>query len=341
MAEARNLLFPDGHHVRSLVWAGDRLVDLVGGGASVCLDGSVARRSVNWAYNFDRALVSDDAATTVLYTALATKGLVIPPDQRDVREINRSYYHANAYEFPITVGRLFNGADVLIHCPDAYNRLVVETLHDGQRLASATARAGDMFQSRLRLSPDGRHLLTTGWVWHPLGVMAVYDLVRALSDTTALDKGDLLPWQAIDAEVEAACWLTSDQIVVSTNPEEEPLDGESDGALGPGELGVWSLNQRQWIARSKCGGHTGTLDAIGQNVLALFEHPRLIDPFTGRLVTDWPGLNTGTQTSSIIRHEQLVPPIAIDAANNRFAVASGHAVNIVQLPAATAKHEAQ
>jgi hypothetical protein len=134
----------------------------------VGLDGSVTSRSVNWAYTFDRALASDDAATTVLYTAPATKGLVIPPGRRDVREIDRSYYHANAYEFPVTAGRLFNGADVLIHCPDGYNRLAVETLHDGRRLASATARACDMFQSRLRISPDGRHLLTAGWIWHPL-----------------------------------------------------------------------------------------------------------------------------------------------------------------------------
>ena len=96
---------PGGHRVRSLIWAGDRLVDPVGGGASVGLDGSVTRRSVNWAYPFDRALASDDGQTTVLYTALGTKGLVIR-GQRVVREINRSFYHADDYEFPVTVGRL-------------------------------------------------------------------------------------------------------------------------------------------------------------------------------------------------------------------------------------------
>ncbi len=161
-----------------------------------------------------------------------------------MREIDRSYYHANAYEFPVTAGRLFNGAELLIHCPDGYNRLAVETLHEGRRLAPATARACDMFESRLQISPDGRHLLTAGWIWHPLGVVAVYDLAAALSDPTALDNGDLIPWQAIDAEVESACWLTADQIVISTHPGEEPLGGDNDGALSPGELGVWSLSQR-------------------------------------------------------------------------------------------------
>jgi hypothetical protein len=43
--------------------------------------------------------------------------------RRRIREINRSFYHAHVYEFPVTVGRLHGGTDVLIHCPDGYNRL--------------------------------------------------------------------------------------------------------------------------------------------------------------------------------------------------------------------------
>jgi hypothetical protein len=297
----------------------------------VGLDGSVTRRSVHWAYPFDRALASDDGQTTVLYTALGTKGLVIR-GQRVVREINRSFYEADAYEFPVTVGRLNDGAEVLIHCPDGYNRLTIESLADGSRLASATEQAADLFQSRLRLSPDGRHLLTAGWFWHPYGVATVYDLAHAREDPAALDRGDTRDQPAVNAEVESACWLTSDQIALSTNPEEEPL-GDSDPApVGPGELGVRSIAQRQWIARSKPGGHTGTLHAIGGHVLALHEHPRLLDPVTGAVMDAWPGLATGTQTSSILVNQQ--PPVAIDAANRRFAVASDNIATVIQLPSA-------
>jgi hypothetical protein len=89
MASSIELRFPAGHRVRSLIWAGDRLVDPVGGGAAVSFDGAVTRRSVNWAYTFDRALASDDGQATVLYTALGTKGLVIR-GRKVVREINRS-----------------------------------------------------------------------------------------------------------------------------------------------------------------------------------------------------------------------------------------------------------
>jgi hypothetical protein len=333
VAEPVNLSFPAGHRVRSLVWAGDRLVDPVGGGASVGLDGSVTPRSVNWAYVFDQALASDEGQATVLYTALGTKGLVIR-GQRVLREINRSFYHAHVYEFPIAVGRLHDRTEVLIHCPDGYNRLTIETLADGKRLASATEQAADLFQSRLRLSPNGRHLLTAGWFWHPYGVAAVYDLVHAREDPTALDHGDTRHEPVVNAEVEAACWLTSDQIVLSTNPEEEPL-GDSDAAVpGPGELGIWSIAQRQWIARSTPGRHTGTLHAIGRHVLALYEHPRLLDPLTGAVMDAWPSLATGTQTSSIRLNSQPAPPVAVDAANSRFAVASDNTVTVIQLPPA-------
>lgn len=329
MAETRRLPFPARGGIRSLAWAGDRLVDPVSGGASVGLDGSPGHNAVNWAYTFDRALITQDA--TVLYTALATKGLVIQSGRRVTREINRSFYHAHQYEYPVAAGRLHDGTAVLIHCPDGYNRLTVETLREGKTLASATERADDLFQSRLRMSPDGRHLLTAGWFWHPYDVVAVYDLVEALGDATALDRGCQLVGYAVDAEVESACWLSSDHIVISANPEEEALNGDSPRALQPGQIGVWSLERREWVARHDYDGHTGTLEAMGRHVLALFGHPKLVDPFTAAVVDEWPDLKTGTQVSSIMVDLQPVPPVAVDAANRRFAVASHRQVTVVQL----------
>lgn len=303
----------------------------MGGGAAVGLDGSATRRSVNWAYTFDRALASDDGQTTVLYTALGTKGLVVR-GRTVIREINRSFYHADDYEYPVALGRLDDGVEVLIHCPDGYNQLAVESLADGGRLMSATKQAADLFQSRLQLSPDGRHLLSAGWFWHPYGVVTIYDLAHARADPAALDRVDKSRQPRVNAEVESACWLSSDQIAVSTNPDDEPPEESDPAELEPGELGVWSIANRQWIARSKPGGHTGTLHAIGGLVLALYEHARLLDPATGGVIDEWPGLATGTQTSSILMNEQPLPPVAVDAANRRFAVASGNVATVIQLP---------
>jgi hypothetical protein len=146
-----------------LAWDGDRLVDVVGGEASVGLDGTTEPRSINWAYPFDRAIISPQSGTLVMYAATGTKGLVARAG-RQVRELNRSYYHARAYEYPIAVGRLEDGREVLAHCPDAYNRIALEVLETGERLASAGPESADVFHSRLSFSPTGRYLLSAGQV---------------------------------------------------------------------------------------------------------------------------------------------------------------------------------
>lgn len=104
-----------------------------------------------------------------------------------------------------------------------------------------------MLHSRLAVSPDGRSLLSAGWLWHPVGTVEVYDLVAALDHPTVLDQHGAL-WEQVDAEVEAACWLDSDRLLVSGHPDEEPFDGDDAGLLAPGELGVWSLTRRVWDA---------------------------------------------------------------------------------------------
>jgi hypothetical protein len=223
VARVTHLRFERDHQARSLVWAGDALVDIVGGGASTGLDGAKTPRTVNWAYTFDRALVSPGGRFQVLYAALNTKGLVVATGSRHVREIDRSYYHAHVYEYPVAVGALPDGREVLVHCPDGYNRLAIEMLAGGERLCAATEKASDVFHSRLQLSPGGRYLLSAGWIWHPLGVAAVYDIQLALLDGRHLDGDGVLPWKAVDAEVEAACWIGPETLAVSTNPEEEQL----------------------------------------------------------------------------------------------------------------------
>jgi len=46
-------------------------------------------------------------------------------------------------------------------------------------------------------------------------------------------------------------------------------------------------------------------------------------------------LATGTQAGSITWHKQAVPPFALDAANNRFAVVGNHTVSVVELTSST------
>jgi hypothetical protein len=323
------LRFDRGHKARSLMWSGDSLVDAAGGQASVALDGTTKPSSVNWAFDFDRA-VAAPSGLRALYTALGTKGLVAT-SRHHVREVNRSYYHANAYEYPLAVGALADGTEVLAHCPDGYNRLRIETLARGERLCTATENALDVFHSRLRFSPDGRYLLSAGWVRRPAGVAAVYDTAEALAEPRHLDGAGVIPQGSMAGHVDAACWLSPELLAVSTDHEEGPLDNDSDG-LAPGQLGVWSFREDAWVARHVSQGHTGTMHAVGRYLLCLFDHPRLVDPMTAQVVEEWPELKTGRQVGSIIWHlPEPVPPFALDPVRRRFAVAHKDVVSVVEL----------
>lgn len=328
IVRARNLRLARDQVPVTLAWEGDCLVDVVGGEASVDLEGGTTHRSVSWSYPFDRALVSPVSGTRVIYQATGTKALVAK-SKRKVRELNRSYYHANAYEYPVAVACLEDGREVIAHCPDGYNRIAIEVLATGERLASASDSAVDLFHSRLSFSPTGRYLLSAGWVWHPYGVVAVYDVDLALRDSTHLDGRGVLKWEAVDAEVEAACWVGPSTVFISGNPDEEALNDEGDG-LQPGEFGLWSVEQETWVFRHHFGSHTGTLHRLGDRVLSLYDHPKLIEPGSATVIAEWPELKSGQQISSIVWKQQF-QPFALDEANSRFAVANGPDIVVVEV----------
>jgi hypothetical protein len=330
VAGRRTLRFEQWHRPpRSLLWRDEGIVDLVGGGAYVSLDGAAQRPTVNWAFAFDMALASPSGQLQVLYTVAGTKGIVTTTSTV-VREINRSFYCASGYEYPVAIGRLSDGTEVLAHCPAAYNKLMLERLVDGTPVVPSPAEATDVFQSRLRFSPSGRYLLSAGWVWHPVGVVRLYDITVALGDPAHLGGEGVLPWSAVDGDVEAACWLTDDRLAVYVNPAKEAFDGEGD-SLHPGELGVWSIEQEQWVSRVPMGQqHMGTMHEFGGNLLSLYEHPRLVEVATGTVTKEWPDLSTGRQLGSILPKEP-VPPVAVDSEHLRFAVLDGEEVIVIEV----------
>ena len=235
----------------SLAWEGDDLVDWVGGGRRWLPDGTEIPPAIGYGGDFDRALVSPSGRYAAIVTERQTKGLVL--DRSAIlREIDRSYYHADKYAYPIALGRLPDGREVIAHCPKEYNRLEIETLDKGKRLTGRRTKSQDIFHSRLSFSPDGRFLLSAGWVWHPWSGFAIFDVMRALDHPGSLDRkegvfGAMQP-SPTEGEVYAACWLDSDRIVVTTDMTGEYLDeGESD--LSP-TSGIWSARDGAWISRS-------------------------------------------------------------------------------------------
>jgi WD40 repeat protein len=315
---------------RSLFWDGEDLVDVLGGWRRWRPTGEESPSRRRWAYPFDQALISPSGRFHVLYAERATKALVLA-DGRVVRELNRSFYHACDYDYPVAVGRLPDGREVLVHCPDAYNVLEVEDLESGRRLTDGDRHPSDVFHSRLAISPDGRHVLTAGWLWHPVGVGWVFDLVHSLTDPAALDgRGLLTLYEAVDAEVGSACWLDADRLAVATTAE-EPFDGDEPRALGPSEIGVWSLSGQRWLHRCTVESPVGTMIPCDGRVFALYGHPRLLDVTTGAVVAEWPDIDSGRKGGSYGVTHVPTPVTALHPDGSRLAIAQPDHIAVIDI----------
>jgi hypothetical protein len=319
---------------RSLCWIGEDLVDWAGGGVRYHMDGTSEPSRFFYAYKFDAAVAAPSGRFSVLYTRLGTKGLVLDADGRAVREVDRSYYHAHVYEYPVAFFALPDGRDVLAHCPREYNQIEFELADTGEPLTNRHERhPDDCFHSRLATNPSGTRLLSAGWVWHPFDVVALYDVGPCLADPTRLDDVSDLPL-SVDAEISAAAFADDDTLVVASATDGETFEtAEPDApALRPGMVAVLDLAAGSTRSLAQLEETAGTLLPVGGGqVVGFFDHPKVIDLATGRVVHRWPDLKTGRQLSSIIHHVGPLPPLALDPVRRRFAVASDKTVTVISL----------
>jgi hypothetical protein len=211
--------------VKSLVWDGNDLVDWVAGGKRIALSGAVHPSGCYFAYRFDSAISSPSGRFAALFEKLGTKALLL--DRGKVsRELDRSYYCAHAYEFPIGFLSPPDGTEAIAHCPRDYCRIDIDVAETGQCLTDAADRKpADIFHSRLSTSPGGTALVSAGWIWHPFGVASLWSIEAVLGNPRLLDKS-AIPL-ALDNEVESVAFLDEDRLAVATGTES--LDGEITG----------------------------------------------------------------------------------------------------------------
>ncbi len=309
---------------RSLVWQDNDLVDWVGGGVQFSADGSIQDSSVCYAGDFDAAVATSSGNIAIVYQRLGTKGIVLE-NQRVVREINRSYYHANVYEYPICLWEPAGQPPAIIHCPNEYNQLEIEDALSGKTLVSTKDRSSpDFFHSRLSISPSGRYLMSAGWVWHPMDIANIY-LLPGSEEKADLDT----PFAAIDTanEVSAAAWVDDTSVLAANSDNYEYEEGE---LFAPGSLGIWSLKSKQWSGVSVPDVKLGSVMMLDMEyIISFFGHPKLIRISDGVVLKEWPHIHSGEQSSSIIHHIDRLPPIAIDQENLRFAVANEDCIYVV------------
>ena len=307
--------------VRSLCWQNEELVDWAGGGTRFRLDGSTVSAGIYWAYRFDNAIMSHDGAYSVIYERQGTKGLVLRGN-KFLREINRSFYHAQAYEYPIAILNFPDGLVGLAHCPEEYNRLEIEEIESGKRLTLRPGESPDFFHSRLQISTDGAYLLSAGWIWHPLDLVHLFSIHDALEHADHLDKP--IPMNLPDElfAVNAAAFQSNDTLLLAGNAE----DSDS-----PTYVAEYRLKEGAIARKSVLHSVPGTIMPVGRDhFIGFYEHPKLFDIASGNVTQSWPELNSGKQKSSIVWQE-VPPPLALDAANKRFAVADANGITVIQL----------
>jgi len=325
-------------YVRSLAWRGDELVDWVAGGATYRLDGSHQYGKVNYAYRFNAAATSPSGRFVALYEHRGTKAILLDNGQI-LRELNRSFYRANDYLYPITMFER-DGRTLLVHCPERFDQLHIEDVETGELLTARPDESAppSAFHSRLAVDPAGRWLLSAGWVWHPWDFVSFYDLDACLDgDPAVLDSmdGHCAGSRHVGLVEEAsAAWLSNGLLLVGAGDEDaDPSEMEEENpALQPDGFVVYDVNEDEVVAQGNIGQPPGQMMAVdNDHFVAFLRHPRLIRISDASVVNEWPDINcSGNQQSSICRSDKALPPIiATDTENGRFAVVDGEQIKVV------------
>jgi hypothetical protein len=313
------------------VWDGDQLIDYVGGNNRYQMDGTKQSGRIIYPYRFDAATTSQSGSFAAKYERLGTKAIVLGPNDL-FREINRSYYHAHVYEYPILFFQMPDGREVLAHCPTSYCDLQIEDPTSGEILSEeGTGRVQSLFHSRLASNAAGNRLLSAGWVWHPFDVAYVFDLQESNNGKIQLLERKKPGLESI--EISSSAFNSAGHLIASSGDDAEDFDDDEPGErVRPGMIGVFDLDSQQLISLTKAEDMVGTMMPVGTRyVVGLHDHPKLIDLSNGRVLCRWQDVKSGNHTSSIIWHKPLPPPMALDPKRGRLAIADDKNITVIEL----------
>ena len=315
---------------RSLCWRGDELVDWVRGGDRWTADGRFHPARVSWGYaRFDGAITDPTGRWAFVHERTGTAGLLVR-DEEIVREIHRSPYHADAYLYPAC---LFQRDDrvVLAHCPDSYARIEFDDAETGERLTRSTTRKEtDFFHSRLAVSPGGKRLMSAGWVWQPWDMVVWFDIAAAIADPARLDvcEGASGGVDVSVGEESSGAWLDDDHVLLGGSVDAEDAEDARFQATG---IAVFDLSARRYTRGVDLDEPAGTMMPAGpDHVVTFFGRPRLVSLTSGKVVHEWADIDSGHAVSSIVR-DLPCPPLALDPARARFAVAGEQGIDVVTI----------
>lgn len=290
--------------IQTITWFNNTVVDWASAGQQYALDGS-QRQLYEYSFgalDFNGAICSADGQYAFIYQKLGTKGLLLKRGTL-LREINRSYYYANAYEWPVAFVTV-DGTTYLIHCPKKYCRLDFENVETGEMITDMPGREPrDFFHSRLEISSDGTHLLSKGWHWHPREAIYAYNIKGCIKSPLLLDDSALYP--ELGTEICTASFITGTKVLIGTS--DEVFDDEAEDNFPTKHLAIWDIETDEIANLVKVNGEFGNLFAIDDDrAWDTYLYPKIINLETGDIIEKDDSFYSGKQNSSIVNEKDLV-----------------------------------
>jgi hypothetical protein len=310
--------------LKTISWLNESVIDWPRSGQQYAMDGQQKQLGqYYYAHSFDGAITSADGQYAFIYKKFGTKGLLLKNGDL-LREINRSYYFAETYEYPAAFTAV-NGVTYLIHCPLEYCRLDFENVETGERITNVPdCDPSDFFHSRLEISPSGRFLTSKGWHWHPLDDVYIFDMEECVNDPLLLDKPKL--HYDSPTEICTASFINDSKVLIGSS--DEVIDNEDEG-FPRKHIAVWDIITDQISAPIKVNAEFGNLFAISEELAwDTFEYPKIINVNTGEVLEKAESVNSGRQRSSIVNKEELAQ-IVFNTKTKQLAIANGESIEIL------------
>ncbi|HVI43604.1 MAG TPA: hypothetical protein VM802_01990 [Chitinophaga sp.] len=316
-------------YIKTISWLGDRIVDWASAGTAYSLDGNTEQlNTYHFGFNFDAAITSPDGAYAFIYKRLGTKGLLLKNGEI-VREINRSYYMADVYEYPAAFA-IINNRTYLIHCPEKYRQLDFEDAETGEVITRSNSREPhDIFHSRLEVSSDNKYLLSKGWAWHPWDIVRLFDINACITNPVLLDDGHSISGNY--TELNSASFIDNERILLGASSEES-LDDDVASPVPPSHIAIWNISNGTVSDAVAPQEVPGNFIAIDQHYCwNLYQYPKIVDIRSGEVVDKMEEIKTGLQTSAIIHHvkEADLPLIAYNRALKKLAVHNNDRIEVL------------
>ena len=310
-------------YLKTIAWVDDKIIDWANAGtiySTIATNGQLGR--YHYGFNFDGAVTSVDNQYALIYQRVGTKALLLKNGEL-IREINRSYYCANSYEYPAVFADI-DDVTYLIHCPLRYNRLDFENLETGKIITKGRVRKPwDTFHSRLEISPDGNFLMSKGWYWHPRDIVEVFNLRECIKNPRLLDKSNIYPEMGV--EICTASFINNTLVLIGTT--DEVFDNEAP-ELYPKHVAIWDIGTGKISNHVKVKAEFGNLFVINDHYAwDLYKYPKIINISTGDVIEEDKTIDSGTQNSSIIGNS--APQIIYNRRTKQIAISREEAIEIL------------